>query len=77
MKAPYPTNLHNTHLIPPISQREKGVKPKSLNSLKTKRQEKLCSDGFRDQMIDGSWKTTDPVYLLKKWVEGGSKRGLY
>ena len=27
MKAPYPKHLHNTHFIPPISLREKGVLP--------------------------------------------------
>ena len=26
-KAHYPKDLHNTHLIPSISQREKGIKP--------------------------------------------------
>ena len=73
----YPKHLHTSHLIPPIGQREKGVKPKSFESIKTKRQSALSTDGFRDKMIDGSWKTSHPVYLTKKWVHGGSKRGLY
>ena len=30
-----------------------------------------------DLGCDGSWKTSHPVYLTKKWVHGGSKRGLY
>ena len=73
----YPKHLHNTHLIPPIGQREKGVKAKALSSIKSKKQERSSSDGFRDRMTDGLWKTTHPVYLTKKWVEQGSKRGLY
>ena len=72
--AHYPNHLHNTHLIPPIKQREKGVKPKEASLLKSNHH---SNDGFRDKMIDGSWKTTHPVYLRKKWIEGGSKRGLY
>ena len=28
VKSPYPKHLHNTHLIPPIQDRERGVEPK-------------------------------------------------
>ena len=76
MKSHYPQHLHNTHLIPPIAKREKGLKPQSFKSIRNK-QVAILSDGFRDKMNDGQWKTTHPVYLVKKWVEGGSKKGKY
>lgn len=31
---PYPTELHNTHLIPSIQMREKGVSPVPISELK-------------------------------------------
>ena len=34
IKSLYPQHLHNTHLIPSISQREKGVQPVHKDKLK-------------------------------------------
>ena len=77
MKTPYPKHLHNTHLIPSIKQREQGVKPKSLSSSKNDHQQIINSDGFRDQIANGTWKTSHPSYLIERWVDIGSKKGLY
>ena len=77
MKTPYPKHLHNTHLIPCIEQREQGVKPKSLPSSKNDHQQIINSDGFRDQIANGTWKTSYPSYLAKRWVDIGSKKGIY
>ena len=33
MKSPYPTELHNTHLIPSIQLRKKGYQPVSFDKL--------------------------------------------
>ena len=33
-KTPYPTELHNTHLIPSIQLRKKGYKPVPVEELK-------------------------------------------
>lgn len=34
LKSPYPKHLHNTHLIPPIQDRERGVEPKPFAELR-------------------------------------------
>ena len=77
MKIPYPKHLHNTQLIPSIKQREKGVRPKSLPSSMHVHQQIINSDGFRDQIANGTLKTSYPSYLVKRWVDIGSKKGLY
>ncbi len=77
MKIPYLKHLHNTHLIPSIKQREKGVKPKSVPSSKNDHQQIIHSHGFRDQIANGTLKTSCPSCRDERWVDIDLKRGLY
>ncbi len=72
LKYPYPTPLHNTHAIPPIEQREKSVKPVAFEELKSQLRV-VMSDGYREKLSDGTWRTVKPLYHLKEWVRQGSK----
>lgn len=47
MTEHYPTHLHNTHIIPPISQREKGVQPIPV-SKDDKPYERVASDCVKE-----------------------------
>ena len=70
--SPYPTHLHNTHLIPPISKREKGEKPKQIDRQDTDNPI-IMSDGYKDFYADGTRKTSKPYVYLDQWVQQGCK----
>ena len=79
IKSPYPQLLHDTHLIPPIADREKdGRHDNSCH--KTRQIDKqyndnpiVMSDGFKDFYADGTRKTTKPLVYLDEQVKQGSK----
>ena len=79
----YPKHQHFTHLIPPIKEREKGVKTIPKEELVivdgvvvSSSTPILMSDGHRDFSADGTIKTSFPYYTHKKWVDKGKKKGL-
>ena len=71
-KTKYPQHLHNTHLIPPIADREKGIKPIKFDKQDTNNPI-VMSDGYKDFYADGTRKTTKPIVYLDEWVKQGSK----
>ena len=72
VKSPYPKHLHNTHLIPPISKREKGAKPIQIERSDTDNPI-IMSDGYKDFYGDGTRKTSKPYVYLREWSRTRSK----
>ena len=66
-----PNSIIYTHIIPPISQREKGSKVRPKQDLDTRTV--TCSDGYRERLSDGSFRTAVPYVHLSEWRKQGSK----
>ena len=66
-----PNSIIYTHIIPPISQRERGAKVKPKEDLDTRTV--TCSDGYRERLSDGTFRTAVPYVHLSEWRKQGKK----
>ena len=60
-----------THVIPPISQRERGAKVRPKQDIDTRTV--TCSDGYRERLSDGTFRTAVPYVHLSEWRKQGKK----
>ena len=59
------------HVIPPISQRERGAKVRPKQDIDTRTV--TCSDGYRERLSDGTFCTAVPYPYLSEWRVQGKK----
>ena len=75
MKLKTSTSDHNsiiyTHIIPPISQREKSVKVRPKQDIDSRTV--VSSDGYRERLSDGTFRTAVPYVHLSEWRKQGKK----
>ena len=66
-----PNSIIYTHIIPPISQREKSVKVRPKQDIDSRTV--VSSDGYRERLSDGTFRTAVPYVHLSEWRKQGKK----